>query len=173
MTGRLVPPQGAVFAAVLGGEPEQYYLMASDAGYGFLVRFKDLLSGKKAGKLILSLPPGAKVLSPSPVDDPKTDRLVAITNNGRMLVVPLSELPVLNRGKGNKIIGIPAKRVAAREEFLVALASVPSGRRLTAYAGKRHITFRTSDLDCYQGDRGRRGNKLPRGFQKVDRIAVE
>jgi topoisomerase-4 subunit A len=170
LTGRLSPPGGAVFTATLGGDPEQWYLMASDAGYGFVVQLKELYAKNKAGKALLTLPKGARVMRPAPVSDTSGDRVVAITSEGRMLVFPVSELPVLSRGKGNKIIGIPGKRLAAREEFVVAIASVPEGGQLTAYSGKRHITLRSGDLDHYQGERGRRGNKLPRGFQKVDGV---
>jgi topoisomerase-4 subunit A len=172
LTGRLAPPAGATFIATLGGEPEQWFLIASDAGYGFIVQQKDLLSKNKAGKALLSLPKGARVLHPAPVTDPATDMLVAISNEGRMLVFPVSELPALVRGKGNKIIGIPGKRVQDREEFVVAVACVPAGGRLTAYSGKRHITLKVSDLEHYRGERGRRGNKLPRGFQRVDLVQV-
>jgi len=173
LTGRLTPPPGATFTAVLGGDPGQWLLMASDAGYGFLVQLKDLPSKNKAGKALLTLPKGARVLPPAPVSDPGSDRLVAITNEGRMLVFPVAELPALLRGKGNKIISIPSKRVLLREEFVVAIACVPQGGRLTAYSGKRHITLKPSDLDSYQGERGRRGHKLPRGFQRVDGVRVE
>ncbi|MET0087707.1 MAG: DNA topoisomerase IV subunit A [Sedimenticola sp.] len=173
LTGRLAPAKGATFCATLGGNPDQWYLVASDAGYGFQIQLKELYAKNKAGKALLTLPKGANVLAPAQISDPATDRVVAITNEGRMLVFPISELPVLNRGKGNKIIGIPAKRVQAREEYVVAIASVPEGGVLTAYSGKRHISFKTSDLDAYQGERGRRGNKLPRGFQKVDSVQVE
>ncbi len=173
LTGRLSPPTGALFISVLGGDPAQWYLMASDAGYGFLVQFKEMLAKNKAGKALLTLPKGARVLPPAPVQDPQRDRVVAISNEGRMLVFPVSELPAMSRGKGNKIIGIPSKRVLAREEFVVALAVVPEGGRLVAYSGKRHITLKGADLDHYQGERGRRGNKLPRGFQRVDAVQVE
>jgi topoisomerase-4 subunit A len=142
LTGRLAPPKGGLFSAVLGGNQEQWYLIASDAGYGFVVQLKDLHAKNKAGKAVLTLPKGAKVLHPAPVADSATDRLVAITNEGRMLVFPVSELPALTRGKGNKIIGIPPKRVVSREEFVVALASVPEKGRLTAYSGKRYITLK-------------------------------
>jgi topoisomerase-4 subunit A len=147
--------------------------MASDAGYGFLVQLKELYAKNKAGKALLSLPKGARVLQPAMITDPESDRVVAITNEGRMLVFPVSELPALSRGKGNKIIGIPSKRVASREEFVVAIASVPEGGSLTAYSGKRYINLKGGDLDHYQGERGRRGSKLPRGFQKVDEVEVE
>ena len=173
LTGRLAPPAGATFISVLGGDPDQWLLAASDAGYGFLIQLKDLLTKNKAGKSLLKLPRGARVLAPSRVNDPATDRVVAISNEGRMLVFPASQLPALSRGKGNKIIGIPAKRVEAREEFVVAVSCVPRGGTLTAYSGKRHINLKARDLDSYEGERGRRGNKLPRGFQKVDTVAVE
>jgi topoisomerase-4 subunit A len=127
LTGRLTPPKGASFRAALGGDGEQWYLVASDAGYGFLVQLKEFYAKNKAGKALLSLPKGAKVLQPAAITDPESDRVVAITNEGRMLVFPISELPALSRGKGNKIIGIPSKRVASREEFVVAIASVRRG----------------------------------------------
>jgi topoisomerase-4 subunit A len=173
LTGRLAPPNGATFRAVLGAEPEQWCMVASDAGYGFLVQYKELHSKNKAGKALLTLPKGAKVLAPSLVTDMESDRVVAITNEGRMLVFPVADLPVLNRGKGNKIIGVPPKRVASREEYVVAIAAVPEKGKLTAYSGKRYIVLKRSDLDHYEGERGRRGKKLPRGFQKVDKVSVE
>ncbi len=173
LTGRLSPAGGHTFTAVLGGDQNQWYLMASDAGYGFLIQYKELHSKNRAGKALLSLPKGARVMPPIVVSDRDNDRVVAITNEGRMLVFPISELPALTRGKGNKIISISSKRVESRDEFVVAVASVPEGAALTAYSGKRHITLKGSDLDHYQGERGRRGGKLPRGFQKVDSVEVE
>ena len=173
LTGRLSPPNGAVFTTVLGGDPEQWYLVASDAGYGFLVQLKELFAKNKAGKALLTLPKGAKVLPPVAVTSVTGDRVLAITNEGRMLTFPIAELPALSRGKGNKIIGIPGKRVESREEYVVAIASIPEGGKLTAYSGKRFITLKGTDFEHYQGERGRRGNKLPRGFQKVDSVEVE
>ncbi|MCB1872938.1 MAG: DNA topoisomerase IV subunit A [Gammaproteobacteria bacterium] len=173
LTGRFSPPAGATFTSVIGGDAERWYLMASDAGYGFLVQLKDLLTKNRAGKALLSLPAGAQVMRPSWVIDPTSDRLVAISNEGRMLVFTVSELPALARGKGNKIIGIPLKRVAAREEYLVTLSAVPQGGVLVVYSGRRFLRLKSADLDHYQGERGRRGNKLPRGFQRVDRAEVE
>ena len=171
LTGRLSPPAGAVFRAVLGGDTERWLLMASDAGYGFRVQLKELLANKKAGKAVLTLPKGAEVLPPSPIGD-DADRVVAVTNTGHLLVFPITELPALTKGKGNKIIGIPAAKAAAREEYVVAIASVPEGRSLTVHSGKRYLVLKRADLDAYEGERGRRGNKLPRGFQNVDRIEL-
>jgi len=161
-----------MFQKQLTGDAEQKYLLASDAGYGFVATLGDLVSRNKAGKAMLTLPKGARVLAPVRLVAPETERLVAISNEGRMLVFAVAELPELARGKGNKIIGIPGKRLETREEFVSMIAVVPVGGSLTAYAGKRHITLKPSDLDSYQGERGRRGNKLPRGFQRVERVEV-
>jgi topoisomerase-4 subunit A len=173
LTGRFNPPAGESFLAVLGGDPEQWWLLASDAGYGFRVQAKDLLANKKAGKAVLSLPAGARVLRPSPVHDADTDRLVAVTSAGRMLVIPASDLPELTRGKGNKIIGVPAKAVAERSEYVVDILAVPDGGKVRLNSGKRYLNLRAADLNAYEGERGRRGNRLPRGFQKVDGIELD
>ena len=173
LTGRFNPPAGHGFAAVLGGDPEQWWLLASDAGYGFRVQAKDLLANKKAGKAMLTLPSGAQVLRPSAIIDADTDRLVAVTSSGRMLVIPASDLPELMRGKGNKIIGIPAKAVADRSEYVVDVLAVPDGGKVRLNSGKRYLNLRAADLNAYEGERGRRGNKLPRGFQKVDSIELD
>jgi topoisomerase-4 subunit A len=173
LTGRLTPPKGADFVAVLGGEPTAKYLLASDAGYGFILTIQDLYAKPRAGKAVLTLPKGAKVLTPVPVLNRDSDRLAAVTTNGHMLVLPVSELPELPRGKGNKIINIPAARVKARGEYLTALALIGKGRSLTLRSGKRHFTLRPADLDLYQGERGRRGKMLPRGFQRVESLRVD
>ncbi|MCG7872258.1 MAG: DNA topoisomerase IV subunit A [Candidatus Thiodiazotropha lotti] len=172
LTGRLSPATGATFRAVIGGDSQQEYLLASDAGYGFRVGLADMLAKNKSGKALLTLPKGSHVLMPELIADVEADRVVTITNEGRMLVFPVGELPKLSKGKGNKIISIAPKRVAAREEFVVAIAVVPKGGSLTAHAGKRYIVLKPADLDGYQGERGRRGAKLPRGFQRVDRVEV-
>jgi len=172
LTGRFSPPAGAEFVTLLGGDLDQRWLIASDAGYGFITRARNLLANKKGGKAVLTLPKGARVLKAQPVSDPDTDRVVAVTSAGRMLVIPVSDLPEMARGKGNKIIGIPGKKVESREEYVVAIAVVPEGARLKLISGKRHLNLKAADLNAYEGERGRRGNKLPRGFQKVDRLEV-
>ena len=107
------------------------------------------------------------------IADADTDRLVAVTSAGRMLVISANDLPELTRGKGNKIIGIPSKAVAERSEYVVDIVAVPQGGRLRLNSGKRHLNLRAADLNAYEGERGRRGNKLPRGFQNVDGIECE
>lgn len=172
LTGRLAPPKGADFVAVLGGGPEAEYLLASDAGYGFLVTLQALYAKPKAGKAVLTLSPGAGVLPPVPVPDRHSDRLAAVTTGGHLLVYPVSELPELPRGKGNKIIGIPAARAKAREEYVAALAVIPEDAGLAIRSGKRRFTLKPADLERYHGERGRRGRLLPRGFQRVEALEI-
>lgn len=172
LTGRLTPESGASFEGVLLGDDKQRVLLASDGGYGFVAKIEDLQSKNKSGKSVLKLPKGTKVLPPLLINDYASGLVVAITNEGRMLSFPLSELPELARGKGNKIISIPSARASDRVEFLVALCVLGSGESLTIHAGRRHLNMKASDLEHYKGERGRRGNKLPRGFQNVDRVEV-
>ncbi len=173
LTGRLTPPPGASFECVLLPDDEALYVMASDAGYGFVAKGDDLQAKNKAGKALLTLPTGAKVLPPLPLSNREQDWLAAATSDGRLLLFRIAELPQLPKGKGNKLISIPADRVASREEYVTALAVLPEGANLVLQAGKRTLTLKGEDLAHYQGERGRRGNKLPRGFQRVDALQVE
>ncbi|UZJ43241.1 DNA topoisomerase IV subunit A [Marinimicrobium sp. C6131] len=172
LSGRLNPPNGATFEGALMGSDEQRVLLASDAGYGFVARLGDLYSKNRAGKAMLTLPKGGRVLAPQLLENPDKDLLAAVSNEGRLLVFPVTELPELARGKGNKIMNIPSARVQSREEYVIAVGVIAEGQSLTLHAGKRHLTLKAGDLDHYRGERGRRGNKLPRGFQKVDRAEV-
>ncbi|MFG0528826.1 DNA topoisomerase IV subunit A [Pseudomonas sp. yb_2] len=173
LTGRLTPPPGATFECVLLPDDDALYVVASDAGYGFVVKGEDLQAKNKAGKGLLSLPNGAKVMTPRPVADREQDWLAAVTTEGRLLVFKVSDLPQLGKGKGNKIIGVPGDRVASREEFVTDLAVIPEGATLVLQAGKRTLSLKADDLEHYKGERGRRGSKLPRGFQRVDGLQVE
>lgn len=173
LTGRLTPPPGASFECLLLPEDDALYVVASDAGYGFVVKGEDLQTKNKAGKGLLSLPAGAKVLSPRPVPNREQDWLAAVTTEGRLLVFRVADLPQLGKGKGNKIIGIPGERVANREEYVTDLAVLAEGATLVLSAGKRTLSLKGADLDHYKGERGRRGNKLPRGFQRVDALTVD
>ena len=173
VTGRINPPSGATFEGLMMGADEQLLLLASDAGYGFVAKLGDLQTKNKAGKGALNLPKGSRVLQPAPVETEQGAWVAAVSNEGRLLVFPLADLPQMARGKGNKIIGIPPARVQAREEFVVSVQVLTQSDTLVVYAGKRHHKLKFSDLEHYRGERGRRGNKLPRGFQKVDAMLVE
>jgi topoisomerase-4 subunit A len=172
LSGRVKPPTGAVFAGVMIGDVEDRYLLASDAGYGFIARLGDLYSKNKAGKAVLTRPNNAGVLVPRPLRDNDDGWVAAVTSAGYLLVTELEELPLLARGKGLKIIQIPPARLKAREEYVVDMAVLADGGQLTVHAGKRHVTLKASDLEHYQVGRGRRGRKLPRGLQRVERLVA-
>ncbi len=173
LTGRLSPPSGAGFAGVLIGDPDMRVLLGSSAGYGFVARMADLIGKNRAGKALLTLPKGAQVVPPSVIANPDTDLLAALTSAGRLLVFPVSELPELARGKGNKIINIPKASLDSGQEQLLALTALSEGQSLIVHAGQRYLRMKGPDLEAYRGQRARRGNLLPRGFQRVDRVEVE
>ncbi|MBK6332389.1 MAG: DNA topoisomerase IV subunit A [Thermomonas sp.] len=171
LTGRFTPTPGASFQALASGDLDARFVIASSHGYGFLTRFENLTSRNKAGKALLSLSEGGHVLQPAPVASVSADRIVAVTSAGHVLAFALAELPELDKGKGNKIIEIPkAKRGTER---VVAIAVVPPSGKLLVASGARTMTLSFNDLEGYLGARGSRGGLLPRGWQKVDGLAVE
>jgi topoisomerase-4 subunit A len=173
LSSRFQPQPQATFNAVLTGDAGQHILVASDAGYGFITKLENLYTNNKKGKAFLSLPKGALPLHPLPVDAIDSTDLAAITNEGRMLVFALDALPVLPKGKGNKVIQIPPKRVKSHEEYVVAMALIPDGGSLIVHAGKRYFKLDPKALKDFRGERGRRGRKLPRGLRNVDSVRVE
>jgi len=173
LTGRFNLSVGENFEQTLMAEDESQYLLSSDAGYGFITSFADMVSRNKNGKALLSLPAAAKVMSPKAITDYENSLVLAITSEGRMLVFPIQDLPILSKGKGNKIINIPSARAKTREEFVTLVDILKPDCAVTLHAGKRKLTLKSSDIAHYRGERGRRGNKLPRGLQRVDRIEIE
>ncbi len=172
VTGRINPPSGATFEGLISGAEDALYLLASDAGYGFYARLGDLQTKNKAGKNVINLPRGSQVLNPAYIPAAAGSHVAAVSNEGRLLIFPLTDLPQLGKGKGIKIMGIPGPRVQAREEFVLAIAVLKETDSLVVQAGKRTMSLKFAELENYRGERGRRGNKLPRGFQKVDSMAV-
>ncbi|MCC7462958.1 MAG: DNA topoisomerase IV subunit A [Gammaproteobacteria bacterium] len=169
LSGRLDPPDGARFAGVLIGEPEELWLLATDFGYGFSVRLKELHTRNRAGKAVLKVDPGALVLPAVPV--PADGALLACANSeGRLLVFPVSEVPELPRGKGNKLFGIPGTKAATRVELLTGLTVLRAGQDLLVWSGERKMTLPAGELGSYRGERAQRGALLPRGWRKVDRL---
>jgi topoisomerase-4 subunit A len=173
ITGRISLEKDATIVSMILDNEDAHYLIASDAGYGFVAQLKELYAKNKAGKATLSLPKGAQVMAPVFVQSPEKGRVVAISNEGRMLAFDVASLPQMAKGKGNKMISIPTTRAADREELVVAIACVQPNDLLTAYAGKRFMSFAEKDLEEYLGERGRRGLKLPRGFQRIDGLEVK
>ena len=173
LTSRLNPTDGMVFEAMAGGAPEQWLLLASDAGYGFIARIQDLYVKSRNGKACVKLSPGSRLLLPRLISDISLQLIACVSNVGRLLVFALTELPELARGKGNKIISIPTAKVLSREEWVVDIQILSPGQVLTVHAGRRHFTLNHSDLSAYHGKRGQRGNRLPRGLQNVTSLVVE
>jgi len=172
LTGRLNPAAGASFVSVMMGSEDDEYLLCSDAGYGFIGKQVDFVTRNKNGKAVLSVPNNALAMTPVRVTDPSEQYIVAITNSGHMLLTDMQEFPHLSKGKGIKIINIPSAKLKAREEYLVAVTVLTLDQELLLVSGKRKKTLTGNDLEHYVGERGRRGHKLPRGFQKVDSIEV-
>jgi topoisomerase-4 subunit A len=172
ISSRVNPPDGATFAGVMLGDPDSIFLLASDAGYGFKAKLEDLYAKNKNGKVVLNVPKGAGVLAPAQVFDPEEDYIAAISNIGRMLVMEIKEFPLLGKGKGIKLIQISPARLKTREEFVTAVACFSEGDSLLLNSGKRHITLKPEIIDNFFGERGRRGNMLPKGFRQVSGITV-
>ncbi|MBW4050896.1 MAG: DNA topoisomerase IV subunit A [Proteobacteria bacterium] len=170
LSGRLNPPDGAKFAGVMMGEPEDLWLLASDAGYGFTVRLKELITDRRAGKTVLNVPDGAMVLPPSLVLAPQS-LVVMVSSEGKLLAFPVADVPEMPRGKGNKLYDIPGKKAAAREELMTGIAVVPPKGSLLLWTGEKQKTLEWADLKAYRGQRAQRGVVLPRGWpRKVERL---
>ncbi|MDI1351969.1 MAG: DNA gyrase C-terminal beta-propeller domain-containing protein, partial [bacterium] len=172
LTGKLNPAEGMLFETVLGGEPEQRVLLASDAGYGFITKVSELYVKNRNGKACIKLSPNSRILPPRILPDGEELFIACATSIGRLLVFSTQEIPELSRGKGNKLINIPSSKAQAREEYIIDIQLLTTTDSLTVHAGKRHFTLKGADLTQYKGERGRRGNSLPRGLQNVTHLQV-
>ena len=169
LAGRLNPPDGSRFVGVIMGEPEDLWLLASDAGYGFTVRLKELITDRRAGKSVLNVPDKSIVLPPAFVASP--DSLVcAVNSEGKMLAFKVSDLPEMPKGKGNKIFDIPSKKAEAREEMLTAIAVVPPNGKLAMWSGEKQKTLDWSEIKEFKGQRAQRGSVMMRGWREIDRL---
>ena len=170
LSGRLNPPDGARFSGVIMGEPEDLWLLASDAGYGFIVPLKELITERRAGKTVLNVPEHALALPPAPVPSPDA-LVVTVSSEGKLLAFPVGEVPQMPRGKGNKLYDIPGRKAAAREELLAAVAVVAPKGSLVLWSGERQKVLEWKELLAYRGERAQRGTLLPRGWPRaIDRL---
>jgi topoisomerase IV subunit A len=170
LSGRLDPPDGAKFAGVMIGDPEELWLLASDAGYGFTARLKDLVTDRRAGKTVLTVPENAQVLAPAPVLSPES-LVAAVSSEGKLLAFKVSEVPEMPRGKGNKLYDIPGKKASARSELMTAVAVVPPKASLVLWSGEQQKVLEWRELQEYVGERAQRGAVLRRGWpRKIDRM---
>ena len=173
VSARLNPPDGVSFEGVMTGESEAVYLLATDSGYGFMVKLEDVYTKNRNGKAILRVPNNANVLLPAKVNDIENDWIVAVTSIGRMLMFPITELTLLPKGKGLKIIQIPPAKLKTREEYVAAVTVIAEMDNLAIYTDKRHMIMKEKEQEYYIGERGRRGNMLKRGFRNIVRISSE
>nr|CAA6817773.1 MAG: Topoisomerase IV subunit A (EC [uncultured Thiotrichaceae bacterium] len=171
LTGRLSPPAQAAFHSVMVGKDDEHFVMYSSHGYGFVCTLADMYSKVKAGKVSLNTGK-ASVMAPCRTYNVKTDRLALVSSAGYLLILPLNELPVLTKGKGNKLLGIPPVLLKDETEQMAGAVVIPEGGTLMVHAGKRHKAMKPVELDEYQGERGKRGKMLPRGYQHVSHLAV-
>jgi topoisomerase-4 subunit A len=170
LSSRFKPPDGAEFCGAMIGDNDQKYLLASDAGYGFVATLEDLVTRNKAGKSVLRIPSGGRAVVPAPVPADTECLIAAVSSIGRLLIFEMDELPELAKGKGNKLINIPGKKYQSGEEKMIAAAVVPEDGNLLVHSGTRIMTIRWDDTDDYYGDRALRGSLLPRGWRTVDRL---
>jgi topoisomerase-4 subunit A len=170
LSSRFKPPDGAAFCGAMIGANEQKYLLASDAGYGFIATLSDLVSRNKAGKSILRVPHGGKAVVPAPIPAETECLIAAVSSIGRLLLFEMEELPELAKGKGNKLINIPGPKYKSGAEIMVAATVVPEDGSLQVQTGTRTMTIKWNDLDDYYGDRALRGSMLPKGWRKVERL---
>ena len=170
LSSRFKPPDGAEFCGAMIGDNEQKYLLASDAGYGFIATLEDLVTRNKAGKAVLRVAPGGKAVVPAPIQADSECLIAAVSSIGRLLMFEMDELPELAKGKGNKLLNIPAKKYQSGEEKLIAAAVVPEDGNLQVYCGTRMMTIKWDDSDPYYGERALRGGLLPKGWRKVERL---
>ncbi len=173
LTSSVTPPSGASFKAVVMGPDKDQYVMLSDAGYGFLCSVENMLTKNKKGKATLSVPKGAEALAPLQINSLEQDYLAVVTTAGYLTIYPVTELPELAKGKGVKLINVPSKLLADRAEYVLGATTFKKGQHVLVHAGKRYLRLKGQDLDHYMGERGKRGRKLPKGFQAVKAITTE
>ncbi len=173
LSSYFTPTPGSHFVGVVIGNPDDLFLLASNFGYGFVVRLGDMQANAKKGKAVLNVGKQAQALPPVKVNSVAKDHIVAVSSAGHMLLTPVEQLPQMAKGKGNKIINIPSKLLNSGDEVVSAITVVPEKGKLVVHSGKKYKTMKPSELETYVGERGRRGLKLSQGYRVVDKLAVE
>ena len=156
----------------IAGDGQQKLVLASSFGYGFVTETTNLHSKMKAGKAMISLPGDSIPVAPAVITSDNAETVVCVTSDGYLLAFPLSDLPALSKGKGNKLINIPPKRLKAGEEYMIGMVVVAESEDILVWAGQRYMRIGKKDLEHFRGERAKRGHKLPRGFQRVTSIEV-
>ena len=174
LSGRFNPPDGSEFCGALIGKPEDHWLLASDAGYGFIAKLSDLASRNKAGKLILRVPEGGRPIVPTPIEKDKALLIAAVSSIGKLLLFDVADLPELAKGKGNKLINIPTKKFKSGDEKLVSVGILNEGDNLNVYRDdKNSMTLKWKDLQEFISERALRGKNYSKKFKKAIRLTIE
>ena len=173
LTSSVTPPNGASFKSVMMGADADQYVMLSDAGYGFICQIENMVTKNKKGKATLSVPSGAEALPSLRINSLEQDYLAVVTTAGYLTIYPVTELPELAKGKGVKLINVPSALLKKRDEYVLGATTFRKGQHVLVHAGKRYLRLKGQDLDHYIGERGKRGRKLPKGFQTVKAITTE
>ena len=172
LTGRFKPASGAEFKSCVMGRDDDQFLMSSSHGYGYVCKFENMLTRSKNGKAQISLPRGAQVMQVVAVSDYDNDQIVSITSDGYIALLDVKSIPRLAKGKGNKIQGIPPRRIKSGEEEVAFITCLSGKQKLVIHCGKKYKTMNLKELEDYRIERGKRGRKLPRGYQNVTAIEV-
>ena len=174
LSGRFKPPDGSEFCGVMLGNPEDQWLLSSDAGYGFIVKLGDLASTYKAGKAILKVPQESKPNLPYPLKNKNDALIAAVSSIGKLLIFSLDELPELAKGKGNKLLNIPAKKFKLGEERLAGAVIINEGDSLQIYRDELNfMTLKWRDLQDFISERALRGKNYSKKFKKAIGLAVD
>ncbi|MDH5353307.1 MAG: DNA topoisomerase IV subunit A, partial [Gammaproteobacteria bacterium] len=172
LTGRFKPAAGAEFISCLMGRDDDLFLLSTSHGYGFICRFEDMLTRNKNGKALISISKGASLLPAIAIRNLDEDAIASITSEGYIGVLDLKSVPHLAKGKGNKILGVPPKRLISGEESVIYTVAISEKQKLVVHSGKKYKSMSLKDLEEYRIERGKRGRKLPRGYQSVSAVEV-
>ncbi|WP_180117106.1 DNA topoisomerase IV subunit A [Acinetobacter sp. YH12096] len=165
LSSKLAPASGVGFKQVFIAEDETEVLAMSSKGYGFKTQAKNLDTNAKAGKAFLSLSEGAAVMNLTAIEN--ATHLALLSSAGRLLLVELDELPVLNKGKGNKLIQLEEK------DQIVSMTTLNLDEIIQVLAGNQQLKLKGDDLQKYVGKRASKGVLLPRGYQKANKLFIQ
>ena len=171
ITGRLNADSGVQFiSSVIGNEGDKFLIM-NTAGFGYISEYQNMVSNKKTGRAFMKLPDHAKMLKAIPVKENHT-YIASVSNIGKLLIFKIDELPILGKGKGNKIINIPKDKLAIGEEFMAHAQLLADDSSLKLEVGKRSVTLKPKDWSEYILSRAKRGKKVGK-LINIERLTEE
>ena len=173
VTGHLTLAPDSTIYTIISAKDDDLFLIGADNGYGYIIKFVDFLTHFKNGKAVVTLSGKDQPVDPLCIPEVNSDSVAAVTTGGRMLIFPVNQLPRLKKGKGNKIIHIPASgKGRNRAEKLKLLKILPLSSNLVIHSGKHRLRLTPGNQQDYTSTRGRRGKLLPRGYRNVDNLEI-